>query len=286
MNTDLSVVIATLGGPTLNKTIDKINQSTVVPFEILICIPELESKNIKVDYPNVKIIPTPVRGQVSQRVYGFKIAKGKYVMQLDDDIYLDKNCIELLIDTVKTTDERIAAAPVMLNVKNNQSIYKRKQYNPFIEKIYHYMLNGIKGYVPGSIDKSGTAHGIDPDEHQNQLITTEWLAGGCVMHKKENLVLTDYFPFSGKAFGEDVIHSYHLKQKGVRLVVNTKARCYLEKVPSTDFTLKQWCKNLYGDYKVRKYLFKLNKTYSPRIYLFYFFSIITYLMKIIIPGGR
>ncbi len=35
----LSVVIATLGGDSLEKTIDHLNVGTITPFEILICIP-------------------------------------------------------------------------------------------------------------------------------------------------------------------------------------------------------------------------------------------------------
>jgi hypothetical protein len=80
----VSAVIATLGGPSLRKTIEHLNRGTVVPQKILICIPEPEAQRLETfPFPNVMIIQTPCRGQVAQRAYGFRLAKGDFVLQLD-----------------------------------------------------------------------------------------------------------------------------------------------------------------------------------------------------------
>ncbi len=275
----LSTVIATLGGDVLKTTINTINQGTVSPEEILVCIPETEAKLVSLsDIPNVKVLPTPVRGQVAQRAHGFTKSKGDYVLQIDDDIVIENDCIETLINTIKD-DNKMAVAPSMFDIETGKSIYFRTKYSSYLELLYYYVMNGMEGYQPGKIDKSGTAVGVDPDEFDNEIIEVEWLAGGCVLHHKANLVLKDYFPFKGKAFGEDVIHSHYLKKSGVKLLINTNAKCNLEKIPSTTYSFSQWLKNLYGDYRVRRHHQNLSGRKSIRIYAFYIASISTYLLK-------
>ncbi len=282
----LSVVIATLGGGTLKDTITSINQSTIIPDEILICTPEPEIDNIEINDDNVRKIMTKDRGQVSQRAFGFNAALGEYVMQMDDDILLDRHCIEILMDTLNSENNKVAVAPVMLDVDTHQSIYSRKKYHPYIETVYYYLMNGKEGYQPGKIDKTGSAVGISSNEFFNDTFETEWLAGGCVMHFRENLVLKNYFPFKGKAFGEDVVHSFWLKKNGVRLLVNKQSKCYLDKVEAIEHTFKQWLHNLYGDYKVRRHLMSLKKSNSFRIYFFYIVSILSYIYKRLISNYK
>ena len=99
----VSVVIATLGGELLKDTIEQLNKGSIIPTEILICIPEedfIEGKEMEVF--NVKIIKTECRGQVAQRAVGFREARCPYVLQLDDDIILDHSCLEELWKVVSS----------------------------------------------------------------------------------------------------------------------------------------------------------------------------------------
>ena len=90
----MTVVIATLGGDTLRETIETINRGSIVPEEILVCIPTNESDRVQnFSYKNVKIFVTACRGQVAQRAIGFQNVSHNIVMQLDDDILLDEHCI-------------------------------------------------------------------------------------------------------------------------------------------------------------------------------------------------
>ena len=69
----LSVVIPTLGGESLGTTIAQLNRGTLVPREILVCIPEKEAPRVQnLGLPGVGIIMTDVRGQVAQRAKGFQ----------------------------------------------------------------------------------------------------------------------------------------------------------------------------------------------------------------------
>jgi len=274
----LSVVIATLGGETLENTILSINSGTVIPDEILVCIPNEEAKEVNIFIDNVRILKTDFRGQVAQRSYGFQQAKGEYVLQIDDDILLAENSIQEILD-IMSLNNNYAVAPAMINSETGRSVYARKKYSSLIEKIYYFLLNGSEGWQPGKIDKAGTAMGVNVDECNEELIEADWLPGGCVMHRRENLVLKNFYPFKGKAFGEDVLHSYWLKENGVRLFITKKTRCVLDIVVSTEYTFKQFSKNMYSDYKVRKYIQTLSGEKSVRIYFFYIFSFLSYGLK-------
>jgi hypothetical protein len=48
------------------------------------------------------------------------------------------------------------------------------------------------------------------------------------MHRKENLILTNYFPCKGKAYAEDLFHSKLLRDNNVILVRSGEAKCYVD----------------------------------------------------------
>ena len=48
------------------------------------------------------------------------------------------------------------------------------------------------------------------------------------MHRKENLILTNYYPLSGKAYAEDLFHSKLLRDNNVILVRSGEAKCYVD----------------------------------------------------------
>jgi glycosyltransferase involved in cell wall biosynthesis len=223
---NVSVVIATLGGGVLAETISTLNRSTFRPTEILVCIPIAEATRIgDLNFENVKVLITPCRGQVAQRVFGFRNAKYEFVMQLDDDMLVAPDCIENLIATVNVAPRKVAVSPALLDVDSGRSLYQRPKRNKLLSAVYYWLMNGSAGYRPGCVLGSGVAIGVDYRQAMDRLVEVEWLPGGCVMHRKENLVLENYYPFPGKAHGEDVIHSWCLRQMGCTLLIDTLAKC-------------------------------------------------------------
>ena len=60
----------------------------------------------------------------------------------------------------------------------------------------------------GYLTKTGMGYGIDPSKlFSNRPFQVEWLNGGAVMCHVDDLILEDYFPFEGKSYFEDTIHS-------------------------------------------------------------------------------
>ena len=277
---EVSVVIPTLGGESLVQTIGKLNSGSIRPKEILVCIPK--NNIIKADiseFLNVIIVETECRGQVRQRIEGFKRAPSKYVLQIDDDIEVDEKCIEYLLEEITAADSNIAVAPSLVDIDTGYSVYKKPEKPRIISAIYYWLMNGKAGFEPGKIDKTGSPVGIDPDYSIKKIYETEWLAGGCVLHNKINLMLDDYFPFEGKAFGEDVMHSFFLKKNGIKLFVVPRAVCSLKITPLSDYTLVEFIKNLNLEIIIRKHYMKLMLRKNIRIDIYYIVSVIRYVIK-------
>jgi GT2 family glycosyltransferase len=225
----VSVVIATLGGDCLAETIEKLNAGTVVPAEILICIPEVEAPRAdKLAGGNVRVIRTPCRGQVAQRAWGFGQTRHEFVLQLDDDIHVDSACIERLLACVSRFPD-VAAGPNLHDLatgKYTSFLTPASNGNRRFERLMFWVINGKGGYEPGCIGRAGICMGLP--EEPAEWFDIEWLPGGCVLHRRANLVLSDYYPFRGKAFAEDLFHSVALTRKGVRLLRYGSARCYVD----------------------------------------------------------
>ena len=275
----VSVVIPTLGGESLQGTIEQLNRGTIVPKEILVCIPEEDAyKAETLLFPNVRVVKTVCRGQVAQRIEGFKVSSCDFVMQLDDDIIVDTHCIEYLIELLTFKNDNYAVSPSLRFIETGKSAYEPWS-NKWKNKIYFSLINGKKGYQPGSITKAGTEIGIDPSITKELYYDVEWLLGGCVLHCKKNLILRNYYPHSGKAFCEDLYQSLCLQEMGIKMMVSSQAIAYYETPIKNIMSLKSWFKFLQGDYKARNYYVRVSSKSYFRMLMHYLFISLGYSIK-------
>jgi glycosyltransferase involved in cell wall biosynthesis len=227
MENFLTVVIATIGEPTLNRTIKSLVVSSIVPNQILVCIPKEKQKHLpELDEFGaiIKIIPTEGSGQVLQRAIGFRASSSKYTLQLDSDVILEKNCLKTLISFLEI-HPKAAVSPQIYDGKTGKyHSYLTEGSSKFSKldlSLLFYIANGSDGYRPGSISKCGENFGTIEGDGPTKC---DWLPGGCILHRSENLVLENYFPFKGKAYGEDVLHSYFLTMRNIDLIQLPNAR--------------------------------------------------------------
>lgn len=263
----LSVVIPSLGGDLCN-TLDSINAGSICPDEIIICLPnDTHSVRDVLNYKNLTIIYAEQYGQVYQRIVGFKYAKGDYVLQLDDDILLDRECLEKLIASLKKLPESSTVSPCLFNT-NGKPLYEGKKDG--LLSFYYRLINGETGHKSGGITLAGTNFGVNPNDFNSDVIKVDWQPGGCVLHKKENLILNGFYPYKGKAYCEDLIHSFLLKELGIDLFVDTGARCITPLNPKLSLL-----KEIVPDFKIRFYFVKLAKLSVTRMLIHY----IVYIMR-------
>ena len=229
----ISVVIATIGSEYLTSTINILNNSSLIPDEIIIIIPLEYKQDIDLgQFSNVRIVYVPFKGQVAQRAHGFTLTKNNFVLQLDDDIDLDKYCLENLLSILKSLGNGYAVGPVILYKESKKSVYDQGSgIARFLLDIKSFILSGAPwgSKKMGKISKCGSAFGFDNSLNTNKYYQSEWLAGGCILHFKSGLIYDNYFPFSGKAYGEDLIHSFYLNKSGIKMFVVANALCYIDR---------------------------------------------------------
>lgn len=268
--------MATLGEQDLSLVINSLLSNSVAPFEILICIPnEYYYRVERYETTNIRVVKTDKCGQVYQRCIGFSAAKGHYIMQIDDDVILDRFCIESLISGIRLMGDKTAASPTLYYKNTDYSVYKLN--SSIIKKMYYWIINGRNGYSQGSVTKAGVCFGVDPSISSGDYVLSEWLPGGCVMHTKDNLILKNFFPFPGKAFSEDLIHSWLLRKKGIELFVCRKGLGYIN-IEGSSHT-ENFCvfmRLVFLDFRARKYYVKISRRSKLRMYIYYMIQIILY----------
>ena len=231
----ISIVIATLGGDSLIETLKHLNKDDEIPNDIICVIPT--EKFIDNEYflhDNITIIKTDFFGQVQQRVEGFKHVKNELVLQLDDDIEIKINDIKILMTQLYKLDDKSAIGPQYFDKYRNKFYYKNLHGWQYFESlIIDFIFGGAKlgDSRMGTISKIGKNYGLDIEKMNHSIQKVEWLAGGCILHNKKNLILENYYPYSGKAYCEDIIHSVLLRKKHVDLWICKDAICSLSDSP-------------------------------------------------------
>ncbi len=271
---EISIIIPTLGHNCLLKTIDFLNKEDLKPDEIIVCIPEGYEFNINILlHKNVHILFTKVKGQVQQRIEGFKIAKNNFIMQLDDDLLITMHDVKNLITDLKKMGINNAIAPIFLDYKTKKSIFNlRKGIKGYYDNLFCFFISGSKWGKSrmGTISKAGENFGVNYDFlNFNELKNVEWLPGGCIIYHKVDIIYENYFPFEGKAYCEDLFHSYLLIRKNVRLWLSKKSVCLI-KIENDDDVIN----NMRKIFEIKKYFNKIRKKNNLRLYIIHIYKII------------
>jgi len=274
----ISIVVTSIGEDILLENLKNLTSNYPKINEILVIIPEEFKQSKFNDFDNVKYYFTKFKGQVIQRIYGFKKAKNNYILQLDCDCFISNLDIEKMHSLlINLSENNSAIAPVYYCDKSNKSIHEFTiGFWSNVKNILTYFICGSKYSIfkMGTVSCIGTNYGVDPKFMFNDIFISEWLPGGCVMHYKKNLILNNYYPFKGKAYSEDLIHSYLLKNNKIQLLITKKSKCYTEQpfVPKEFSEFRNFL-------KVQKYYWKLrnNKSFIK----FYIWRILNYLRFIV-----
>ena len=273
-NQNISVVIPSIGTRDLTPTIKSLNSSSIKIDEIIVSVPYDIDIELFQNFSNIIVHYSKLKGQVAQRIEGFKVAKNDIVVQLDDDIILEKNCLEIMRDFIKKNN-KIAVSAHFYDIANRKSIYDNLSTTKY--NFLYYIMNGSKVGFSGIITRSGfeTYPNFNCDK---SIISSEWIPGGCVMHLKKNLILYNFFPFHGKAYCEDLFHSISLKKNNIKLYYHTNAKAFLE-IDNIKSNFKMFMGHLRADFKIRQKLVEQNNLSKSRMFLVYLIKLFSYLFK-------
>lgn len=223
----VSIVIASLGRRCLAHTLDCIFESNQVNANVIVVLPKGYDIIFPIDsYPPFSIFWADKQGQVAQRAYGLKKTVGEYVIQMDDDISFTNTFLERFISKFLELREGDCVAAPLIRCSNNGSFDYQKQKKKIIIFLDN-LIDVIIFDLPWGAKKNGRISNgnkgipVDPEEAKNGMVEAEWLPGGCVISQRKNLVLEDFYPFHGKAFSEDLLHSRLRQNKRLKHFVFT-----------------------------------------------------------------
>jgi len=268
----ISVVIATLGNEELQNTIYHLNQGEGMPAEILICIPfdQAYRADSIATVTNVRIVKTTCRGQVAQRAIGLIQSCYPYVLQLDDDVTLPPNTLIVLYEQLNVKGLGNVIAPFFLiKPEGKHGTLYETGLRGFFRDCHARLICGASFGRKrlGLISSSGIGYGIPMSSGEERLIESEWLPGGVVMCHKSDLITHNYFPFPGKAYSEDLIHSLLWRERGCRLWTYLDAFAYVD-VTVESFSMR----SVMERYRAHAYVAKISggKVWRTHLWLFFY----------------
>ena len=152
----------------LNKTLESLQNQTVLPNEIVIVIPD-DVRPWDIAVPNVRFVNS-VRGMVTQRSAGILAAKNNCLLLLDDDVVLSSNMAEVLISNIK---DRKAACVLPYWAEG----WPRKQFIKAYMAFWRMAIPQRKGGIRYS---AGGGY-FYPTQEPNESLETEGGSGAVIM---------------------------------------------------------------------------------------------------------
>lgn len=270
---DLSIVIASNLKSINYFYINQINKYAAHSIQVILSIPPnfeiIDAYNIGFS-KNVSIIKSKFIGQVNQRQYAFQFCKTPFVIQMDDDIEFGIEKVNYLLLEFKKLPLKSCLAPY-LNLEIN--FYSRNI--NLLKNIFLYCsFNPKSGCISGS--SFPIPHKITNTSNLNNEEEVSWLPGGILILRKEDIITKNYFPFKGKAYCEDLIHSFYLKKNGVKLYVSKKVFFNTEVQSYRDLDLAGFINLIRHDLVIRNYYRKLIKNKLLPFLIAYSFIVISF----------
>jgi len=231
-----SVAIASLSRSNINKTIKNLEKLKTRPKELVICFPIYNKNNFKFksNFFTIKLVYMEKFSQTEQRINAIKNCTSNIVLQMDDDVTFEKNCIDEMIECLINKSGKNVIGAVLFDKNINDFFYrfKYKFFYQVLRDFYnHYICLAQPGIKKmGTLSKLGLNYGIDPRFLPKNLncFNCEWLNSFVIGYKKSMLCQFKY-PYTGKAYGEDIINSIYRKKNGIKHYVALKAKFTIRK---------------------------------------------------------
>jgi glycosyltransferase involved in cell wall biosynthesis len=267
----IDVIIPTLNGKKIHKTIESLNIGILKP-KIIICIYyyKFDFQKIIKNFKNVLFVKSHIKNQVQQRILGYDYVDSNFILQLDDDIILDKKALLNLYKNKIILGEKSIVGPVFLDL-DGKSIHNLETNTRFFSNIYKYLICDARygDKKIGTITSLGVAYGVNIKTNK-KIVKTQWLPGGCVLFSR-NILKENYdtFKFKGKSYSEDVFFSLQREKKNFKHFTIINSKVYIDK-SNKKFIFKDFMSEI----KIRNFLLKYTKGNKHRFYLWVFLEFI------------
>ncbi len=279
----LSIVCATHNNiEKLNMTLESIVNNSYHPNEVVICSTNiLDKKKIKNTISsnlNILFIFSERKSQTYQRKMAIKKSIGSIIMQIDDDVLLDKNSIYKLYSHFnKNTKGKIVVGAYLLYPNKKHVSYRFNNYykNSVIKYLYKFLNNGNRVNDMSVLSSGRLVPKLNID---NKSKNFQWLSS-LLMYTKTSYYEAFKIDIDGKGFFEDVFFTHSLYRKGYKLIIEEKSVAYIDFNLPTGLSLylKAWSMQL-------RFVKIFNKSYllfAFDTFIFFFFHTFISLMNIL-----
>lgn len=214
----VSAIIPSIGRNSLYTCLHHLLSGSSIPAQIIVSIPPDITLPYHETLSSVSILTSPTRGQVYQRLHALQHASQAFILQLDDDVFLEEDTLDSLYDATSLANIPAVYGPTFYNSATGSAWHSfsagpRLLIDNLYESLVHFLPWGTRRM--GKVSISSYCWGVDPSLVTLPLVSVEWLAGGCVLCDRQFAI--PYSPpiFNGKAFSEDLYFSYLRRLKGI-----------------------------------------------------------------------
>ena len=193
---------------------------------------------------------------------------------MDDDIFMSIRSLKKFIEEYNYLSLNSCFAP-RININNKNNNYGKSY---IITKIQNLILffnpNPRAGTI--SITSFPVQHSRS-EFHNRDFDKVDWLPGGILILQRKDIIDRNYFKFKGKAYCEDLIHSFLLKKNGINLYISNNCFCNTSSEPYKNQSIINFSNFIVDDFSARNFFRKISKRPLIPMVIVYIFIIFNYL---------
>ena len=279
---EFDIVVPSIGESSLHRLLESISLSTVHPTTVYLVLRNIDEFSFNPNLYNfpIQVLHSPKTGQVNQRILGFCNSTSPLVLQVDADCYFTPFFLSNLLTEFLRLESKfgpyIALSPSFVDCNGNAMFSNEIA----LSSLYRSLLSSCNLLFRfKNLSCFGQNFALNfptnklPDSPET--FCSDWLPGGCMLQRRSNLVTQNYYPFIGKAYAEDLIHSYLLTSNSISLFVFYGASLVTASHPPIDSF-----KSLFESSLIYLRLSRNFCTYSSTLRILSFLILIPYLKSL------
>tara|TARA_Y100001970_G_scaffold293655_1_gene441992 strand:+ start:10504 stop:11541 length:1038 start_codon:yes stop_codon:yes gene_type:complete len=199
--------------------INSLYKSTFEELEIIVvdnASTDSSCDDIMTTFPNVIVKKSDVNlGYAGGCNLGAQIANGQYLLFLNNDTIMDKNCVKSLVDRIKMNNEIVSVQPKILNI-NNKSHFD-----------YAGASGGFIDYLVFPFTRGRIFDHIEKDEGQyDSAVKIFWASGAAFLTKKDIFIKLGGFDNNLFSHMEEIDYHWKCYLSNHEVWVEPKAKIY------------------------------------------------------------
>lgn len=269
MNSNFSIVIVNYNGfDFIAKTLKNLEISNLKPNKIIVVDDGSFDKSvnlIKKNFPEITLVINKKNsGTAAARNRGAELAKGEYIIFIDNDVFIERDTFYQLIRFAKKDNSR-AAVGAKIVLQNNERMWWNMGYDPNdFREIVGYCFGFLIRFFNSAdwLEKISTKFILNYWDY-NEPLMVDWVVETCFLVRKDVFNKVGGFDENFFMFFEGPDLCKRIRVSGFKVFFNPCAKVkVLEKHTHSDLERKKF------HWLSKKYFYKKHYIFFRRITLF------------------